>query len=126
MPLVRITLKKGKQAEFKQHISQSIHNALVSVFGIPEDDLFQIIEELESENIIYPSSYMGIEHTSDIIYITIIAKFGRNMELKKCLYKSIVENISESTDHNISDVFITIIENAPENWSFGNGAAQLV
>lgn len=126
MPLVRITLKKGMQAEFKQHISKSIHTALVSVFGIPDDDLFQIIEELELENIVYPSSYMGIAHTSDIIYITIIAKLGRNMELKKQLYKGIAKNITESTDHNISDVFITIIENTAENWSFGNGDAQLV
>ena len=126
MPFVRVSLKKGKETGFKKAISNSIHQALVDTFRIPEDDLFQIIAEFDEENVIYPSSYMGINHTSDIIYIVIIAKAGRSTEMKKSLYKSIVSNISKSTNHNKSDILITLTENALENWSFGNGEAQLI
>ena len=71
----------------------------MDVYAIPEDDLFQVIEEVDSENIIYPASYMGIKHSSDIIYIAITAKIGRTVEMKKSLYKKIVDDIHTSSQH---------------------------
>ncbi|MFW2373254.1 MAG: tautomerase family protein [Gammaproteobacteria bacterium] len=126
MPFVRISLKKGKGVEFKKSVSHSIHQALVESFGIPEDDFFQVIDEHDEENIIFPSSYMGIKHTSDIIYVVIVLKAGRSVELKKFLYKSIVDNISKKTDHGENDIVIALTENNEEDWSFGNGEAQLI
>ena len=126
MPFVRVTLKKGKPLEFKKNISSSIHQALMDAYAIPEDDLFQVIEEIDGENIIYPASYMGIKHSSDIIYIAITAKIGRTVEMKKSLYEKIVDNIHASNQHNKNDVVITLMENSEANWSFGNGEAQLV
>ena len=126
MPLVKISLKKGKALAFKNHLSQSVHQALVAEFKIPNDDLFQIIGEFDAENIIYPQNYLGINHTRDIIYISITAKQGRSIEMKKALYKTIASNISESTGHSNADVIITLIENTEEDWSFGNGEAQLI
>jgi len=126
MPFVRISLKEGKSSLFKKNISNSVHSALVADFGIPTDDLFQIIGEYQEENIIYPDSYMGIKHTSDIIYIIITAKTGRTANMKKSLYKSIAENISRTTGHSTNDILISLVENSEENWSFGNGEAQLI
>ena len=42
MPLVRIDLRKGKQAAYREAISRIVHEALVSV-GVPKDDRFQVI-----------------------------------------------------------------------------------
>lgn len=126
MPFVRISLRKGKNHEFKKNVSMSVHHALTDAFSIPEDDLFQVIGEFDEDNIVYPYSYMGIQHTGDIIFIQITAKKGRTAAMKKSLYKKVVSNIFESTQHRQSDVFITIIENTEENWSFGNGEAQLI
>jgi len=126
MPFVRISLKKGRSSAFKQSISQSIHASLTEVFGIPEDDMFQVIEEVPAENIIYPPSYMSIPHTDEIIYIVITAKSGRSVEMKQKLYQQIATSIHDNTGHPISDVFIVMVENAEENWSFGDGLAQLV
>jgi 4-oxalocrotonate tautomerase len=44
MPLVRIDLRKGKDAAYRQHIGRVVHEALLSV-GVPENDRFQIIGE---------------------------------------------------------------------------------
>jgi phenylpyruvate tautomerase PptA (4-oxalocrotonate tautomerase family) len=126
MPFVRISLKRGKSAEFRNNIAKSVHQALVSSFGIPENDMFQLIEELNEENIIYPQSYMGINHTSEIIYISITAKAGRTIDMKKLLYKTIAQNIFAATQHNKEDIIITLVENSEANWSFGNGEAQLI
>ena len=126
MPFVRISLKEGKSLEFKQHISQAVHESLTEVFSIPSDDMFQVLEEVAAENIIYPPSYMGIPHTDEIIYIVITAKSGRTVEMKQKLYHTITKSIYSTTKHPASDVFIVMVENSEENWSFGNGLAQLV
>jgi 4-oxalocrotonate tautomerase len=42
MPIVRIDLRKGKQAAYREAISRIVHEGLVSV-GIPKDDRFQVI-----------------------------------------------------------------------------------
>ncbi|MES9900596.1 MAG: tautomerase family protein [Sedimenticola sp.] len=62
MPFVRISMVRGVTADFKHQISQPIHQSLVSIFWIPEDDIFQVIEELDQGNIIYPEKYMGIPY----------------------------------------------------------------
>ena len=126
MPFVRIYLKQGTTKEFRHHISRSVHQALVSEFSIPEDDLFQIISELPPENIVFPHSYMGISHTDNIIFIQITAKSGRSQSMKKSLYLSIVDLIHQKTGHNRNDILITLTENHEEDWSFGEGKAQLV
>lgn len=126
MPFVSISLKTGKTQAFKTGVSQAVHHALMDAFNVPEDDLFQVISEYDAQNIIYPEQYLGIRHSSDIIYIRITAKRGRSVDMKKSLYRKIADNIEADTGHKQNDVFITITENAEENWSFGNGEAQLV
>ena len=126
MPFVRISLKEGKSPTFKKAVSHAVQEALTSIFQIPKNDMFQVIEETVAENIIYPDSYMDIPHTNEIIYIVITAKSGRTVEMKQRLYRNIAASIEQSTQHPMSDVFITMIENREENWSFGNGEAQLV
>ena len=50
MPLVRIDLRKGKDATYREEISLIVHEALVSV-GVPKDDRFQVINEHEPPNL---------------------------------------------------------------------------
>ncbi|RNL75230.1 tautomerase family protein [Sinomicrobium pectinilyticum] len=125
MPLVRISLPKKFTKKTKDNISVSIHKSLIKEFNIPENDYFHIIEELESEQIKYPEKYLGIEHTSDIVFVQIIAGQGRTLEQKKKLYNEIAIQISSSTSVAKNNVIITLLENnGRENWSFGNGEIQ--
>lgn len=126
MPFVQISFIKGKSAKSKTNISNSIHQALVEEFGIPEPDKFQIINEVDESNIIFPPEYLNIPHSKDIIYIHITAKTGRTVEMKKNLYAKIASLICEKESISKDDVFIVLSENNEENWSFGRGKAQLV
>ena len=49
---------------------------------------------------------------------------GRSLEIKKALYKKIVERLREEAGMRPEDVFINLVEVARENWSFGKGIAQ--
>jgi len=126
MPFVRITLAKVQNKEFKRHISLAIHQALQQVFRIPVDDYFHVIEELETDNLIFPENYMGIPHSDELIYIQITAKAGRTVEMKQELYQAITREITQRTSHSSDNLIINLIENDSANWSFGRGIAQLV
>jgi len=52
MPLVRIDLRKGKEAAYRQEIGRVVYEALVGV-GVPKNDRFQVIGEHEAENFLF-------------------------------------------------------------------------
>jgi phenylpyruvate tautomerase PptA (4-oxalocrotonate tautomerase family) len=123
MPLVRIDLRKGKDAAYRHNIGRVIYDALVSV-GVPEKDRFQVIGEHEANNFLFDASYLGIERTDDLVIIQITWNEGRTVEQKKALYKAITEGLTRSPGLRPEDVFISLVEVKKENWSFGNGIAQ--
>ena len=123
MPLVRIDLRKGKDATFREEISRIVHEALVSV-GVPTDDRFQLISEHEPPNLLFDPTYLGIRRTEDLVMIQITWNEGRTLEQKKALYKAIADGLGGRLGLRREDVFINLVEVRKENWSFGNGIAQ--
>ncbi len=123
MPLVRIDVRKGKDATYRQEIGRVVYEAMVGV-GVPEKDRFQIIAEHEAGNFLFDPSYLGIERTDDLVIIQITWNEGRTVEQKKTLFKTITEGLAKSPGIRTEDVFINLVEVKKENWSFGNGIAQ--
>ena len=124
MPLVRISLSEQCSLQTQNAISEAIHQALIAEFNIPKEDYFHIIESRSKNQLKFPSSYLGIAHTENIVFVQIIAATGRNIEHKKKLYQKVGHLISQNTHIDLQDVIITLLENAQENWSFGNGELQ--
>jgi phenylpyruvate tautomerase PptA (4-oxalocrotonate tautomerase family) len=123
MPLVRIDLRKGKDAAYRQEIGRVVYEALVGV-GVPKDDRFQVISEHDAESFRFDSDYIGIHRTDELVIIQITWNEGRNLEQKKALYKAIADGLHSAVGLRREDVFIGLIEVKKENWSFGNGVAQ--
>jgi phenylpyruvate tautomerase PptA (4-oxalocrotonate tautomerase family) len=123
MPLVRIDIRRGKDAAYRQEIGRVVYEAMVGV-GVPQQDRFQVIAEHDATNFIFDPTYLGIERTDDLVIIQIIWNEGRTVEQKKALYKSIAEGLAKSPGVRMEDVFINLVEVKKENWSFGNGIAQ--
>src|SRR5262245_9710333 len=122
MPLVRIALPKGKTAEYRSAISRGVQSALVETFGVPADDLFQVITEHQpGSGLVRPKSYLGIEYSDDFVAVQLIVSDTRGIEQKKQLFKRIAERLSDDPGLRPQDVFINLVEVKKENWSFGNG-----
>ena len=126
MPFIQINLPVVLPKEQQRVISRSVHESLVDIFNVPEDDLFQVINVLEYDHIIYPESYLDIKHTRNMVYIYITCAFGRTVKMKQDLYAAIAKKVSEGTEVHVNDVFIMINEIPWENWSFGQGEAQML
>lgn len=123
MPFVRIDLRKGKDAAFREEISRVVHEALISV-GVPKDDRFQVISEHEPPNFVFDPSYLGVQRSEELVMIQITWNEGRTLDQKKALYKAIADGLAGKVGLRREDVFIYLVEVKRENWSFGNGVAQ--
>jgi 4-oxalocrotonate tautomerase len=123
MPLVRIDVRKGKDAAYRQEIGRVVYEALVGV-GVPKDDRFQVISQYDADSFLFDPEYIGIHRTDDLVIIQITWNEGRNPEQKKALYKAIADGLHSAVGLRREDVFINLIEVKKENWSFGNGIAQ--
>jgi len=124
MPLVRISLLKGKSREHIRAISDGIHQALVDTFEIPPDDRFHLVHQHEPEEFIYDRAYMGIQRTDDVVFIHIVASSWRDIAAKKALYKAIADQLAEKPGLRREDVQVVLSPNGREDWSFGNGMAS--
>jgi 4-oxalocrotonate tautomerase len=95
-------------------------------FDVPEDDRFMTIAEHDEDNFDYGANYFGISQSDDLALIQITVSKTRTVDQKKALYCRIVERLSDSPGLRPEDIFINLVEVAPENWSFGHGIAQHV
>jgi 4-oxalocrotonate tautomerase len=124
MPLVRISLRRGKPAAYRKAIADGVYDAMRSAFDVPEEDRFMVTSEHDEADFSYSANYLGIARSDNLMLIQITANNTRTTEKKKALYRAIAENLSKNPGVRPEDVFINLVEVLPENWSFGNGIAQ--
>ncbi len=124
MPLVRISLKRGKSQEYRAALMDGVYAAMLETFNVPADDRFIIVEELDGDNFSFSKTYLGIERSDDLVIIQITANNTRTLEQKKAFFAAVAANLAKSPSLRKEDVFINLVEAPKENWSFGNGVAQ--
>jgi len=124
MPFVRIDLSKKHPEGFAQQVGEIVYEVMTAYINVPKDDKFQVITKHDSQEMIVPKSYLGIEYSEEIIFIQVTLNEGRTTELKKNFYKAICEGLVEKLKVRPQDIVINLIEVNKENWSFGNGEMQ--
>lgn len=124
MPLTYISLRRGKPADYRKAILDSLHMAMHETFNVPEDNGFMTITEHDGDDFKYSKSYLGIERSDDLVFMQLTVNNTRTLDQKKALYRRIVERLADSPGLRPEDVFISLVEVVPENWSLGNGVAQ--
>ena len=124
MPLVRIALRAGKSESYRRAVADAVHRAMVETINVPAKDRFQIVTEHDDASLVYDPSYLGISRSDGVILVQITLSAGRTVDVRKALFARIVQLLWESPGVRPEDVFVSLVEVAKENWSFGNGVAQ--
>jgi 4-oxalocrotonate tautomerase len=124
MPLVRISVRQGKSAEYRKALGDGVHQAMIEAMAVPPEDKFQVITEHPAEGLVYPPQYLGVPHSDSIVFVQITLSTGRKPQQKRKLYKRMAEILAATADLNPRDLIINLVEVSWENWSFGNGQAQ--
>jgi phenylpyruvate tautomerase PptA (4-oxalocrotonate tautomerase family) len=120
MPLVTISILKGKSPEYIKAVADGINAAVIETMGFPEDDRYQIIHQLE------PTCLEFQSRDEDRVMMHLIMRAGRSNKAKQAFYKKCVENLAKNPGIKPANVLITITENHDIDWSFRDGVAQFV
>ena len=126
MPLVRISVMKGKPPNFGEEVGRIVYETMVETFDVPQGDRFQIVSDHDKSGLLYDPGYLGIRRSDGIVFIQMTVSEGRTLEKKKALYKRLAERLNAQLGVRVEDVFVNLVEVKKENWSFGNGVAQYV
>ena len=120
MPLVNISILKGKSENYIKALSDGVNSAVIETMGFPDDDRYQIIREFDSHCLQFQ------ERTDDRAMIQLIMRAGRSNKSKQAFYAKVVENLAQDPGIDPANVLITITENHDIDWSFRDGIAQFV
>jgi 4-oxalocrotonate tautomerase len=105
-------------------VGDVVYDAMRETLNVPQDDRFQVITEHPAENFVFDPGYLGIARSPDCIFIQVTLTAGRTLDQKRAFYQAIAEGLHRRLKLRREDVFISLVEVAKENWSFGNGEAS--
>jgi 4-oxalocrotonate tautomerase len=126
MPLIRVDLRRGKPAAYRTAILDGIYQAMTESFNVPKNDRFLLVTEHDEPDFSYDPTYLGIHRSDDLVIIQLTVSNTRTVAQKKALYRRIAELLVEKPGLRPEDIFISLVEVEPANWSFGHGVAQYV
>jgi phenylpyruvate tautomerase PptA (4-oxalocrotonate tautomerase family) len=122
MPLVTVTLREGKSAEFKTAVLGAVHRALVNS-GVPEKDRFQRVLTLGPDDFRFDGEYpdLSTPRTADFVLVEILLSVGRSVKIKRQILADIMAGLTASPGLNPEQVMVCFKETSWENWAFGGG-----
>ncbi|MFH8222028.1 tautomerase family protein [Streptomyces sp. NPDC018057] len=124
MPFVRIDAMDTGPGRLDA-LGRAVHEALVETLGIPSDDHFQVLTAHDgTRGTLRHGDYLGIRRDEGIVYVAITLRAGRSDGRKRALYARIAELAHAYAGTEPRNVFVTLTENGPADWSLGHGEAQ--
>jgi phenylpyruvate tautomerase PptA (4-oxalocrotonate tautomerase family) len=126
MPLVRVELPAGKPAEYRAAVGKAIQQAMHAALKVPLEERFHIFTEHAPADLVIDPTYLGIDRSADATVIQVTLNEGRDADMKSRFYRTLADGLRERVGLRPEDLVVNLVEVKRENWSFGNGKAQLV
>jgi phenylpyruvate tautomerase PptA (4-oxalocrotonate tautomerase family) len=126
MPLIHIHVTEARRtpAQLKR-LADTVQQVMREYFAAPDRDRYQIITEHKPGQIIAEDTGLGFQRTDDIVILQIFQQ-GRTRDHKQAAYRALAEYLQKQTGLKPSDLIVSVVETAREDWSCGDGVAQLL
>ena len=124
MPFVRVDACEGRSKEQVKILLDAIHRAVLSAFGVPLRDRYQVYEEHSESNFIVQDTGLNVDRTQKVVFIGITSR-QRTEQEKTNLYIDLVEEL-KACGIEQNDIVVSIVTNSDADWSSGNGRAQFL
>jgi Tautomerase enzyme len=124
MPFLRVDAYEGRTMEQVKELLDAIHRAVVSSFGVPLRDRYQVYQEHSESHFIVQDTGLGIDRTNKVVFIGITSR-QRTDRQKTNLYTKLVEEL-KACGIEQNDIVVSFVTNSDTDWSFGNGRAQFL
>lgn len=127
MPFIRVGYLQDQYEETElPMISQNIMSTLIEHFNVPPDDYFQVFHAHKRSEFFYSRNYLNIPRTDRLLYIQVTLGSGRTRDQKCRFYQTLAERLTSQCNVRKEDVFAVLVETELEDWTFGNGQAQMI
>jgi DNA helicase TIP49 (TBP-interacting protein) len=124
MPFLRVDAYEGRSKKQVKELLDAIHRAILSAFGVPLRDRYQVYQGHSESNFIVQDTGLGIDRTKNVVFIGITSR-QRTEAQKTTLYAKLVEEL-KTCGIEQNDIVVSIVTNSDADWSFGNGHAQFL
>jgi len=111
MPLVKIEIRKGRSKEHKSRLLNIVHQTLVDIVKIPENDRIQRLYELDIDNFEISSA-----KTDNFTIIEVTMFKGRTIDTKKKFLIELASRLNHELSISANDLIIVLHELPLENW----------
>lgn len=125
MPLIKFDIIEGRTEEEIKLLTDTVHNAMVESFQVPDSDRYQIVSQHKPYEMNIQDTGLGFNRTDEVVVISVTSK-ARSLEMKETFYQLTARNIQEKCNISGENIVINITENNDPDWSFGNGEAQFI
>jgi hypothetical protein len=125
MPLVRIDAIEGRTEEQVRAVLDAVHRAVVSAFGVPLRDRYQIYSAHAPAHFIVEDTGLGIARGPNVLVVSVTSR-PRTIEQKQALYQALCRELEIGCGIAPADVMVNIVTNTDSDWSFGLGRAQFL
>jgi phenylpyruvate tautomerase PptA (4-oxalocrotonate tautomerase family) len=122
MPLTRISVPQHLPARQVRALADAVQAGLVSTCKVPVDDRFQLVSRFEADNMILNPTLGGMARTADACIVEITFLQGRTDAHKRALYRCVTDQ-AVAAGFKADDIMIALTENAPIDWTLGQGQA---
>jgi len=124
MPFLRVDAYEGRSKKQVKELLDAIHRAIMSAFGVPPRDRYQVYQEHSESNFVVQDTGLGIDRTKNVVFIGITSR-QRTESQKTTLYTKLAEEL-KACGIEQNDIVVSIATNLDADWSFGNGRAQFL
>lgn len=121
MPIVTLTVRSPKSAEFKAQVLGAIHESLVSIGANPNDRFHRVLE-LNEDSFQFDASFPDVRghRTEDFLLVEILLGVGRSVKVKKQLLAAVTERLA-TLGHNPENLMVVFQDIPWENFSPAGG-----
>ena len=125
MPLVRIDIPEGSPTGYGAAVGDAVMEALHATMNVPLAERFQVIATHPPAGLSIDPGYLGVDRSAHAVIVQVFLNVGRDAATKRRFYKALADGLHEAVGLRREDLVINLAEVKPEDWSFGNGEAQL-
>jgi DNA helicase TIP49 (TBP-interacting protein) len=111
MPFLRVDAYEGRSKEQVKELLDAIHRAILSAFGVPLRDRYQVYQEHSESSFIVQDTWLGIDRTKNVVFIGITSR-QRTEEQKTNLYTKLIEEL-KACGIVQSDIVVSIVTQMP-------------
>ncbi len=121
MPIVTITVRGRKPADFKRRAFDAVHAALVAI-GVNERDRFLRMLELDNDSFQFDPSFPDAQtpRSADFMLIEVLLGAGRSVKVKRQLVEGIAQRL-QAAGIDPEHAMVCLQDVPWENWSPAGG-----